>query len=364
MYFVHQILGLQDLGYEVHYVERLNKAGECYNPQTSVSSDDPGYAVEYLQNLLPSYGVPGERICFIDRQNNCHGGGWERLRSVLRNADFLLTVADPVWFDELELCARRIFIDADPLFTQVAMETGVGSRASAPRHYDTLFSYCTRFGQPDCTVPNGSRAWIASRPAVSTRIWLPAAPDPSLPLTGLMHWAAGSEVPWNGVSYGHKDREFMELIDLPLNGGGPYVLAVGGRRAPRDLLREKGWQLADPLEQTGTIENYKRFIAGSRADLGIAKHAYVASRCGWFSDRATCFLASGRPVLHQETGFSDWLPAGLGVLSFRNLEELKEAIRSLDLDYDNHAKAARMIAEEHFEATQVVGEMLALAGLK
>jgi hypothetical protein len=362
LYFLHHIAGLQDLGYEVHYVERLNKPDECYNPQNSTSSDDPTFALEYLQQLLSNYGVTPDKFSFIDRGNRCHGSGWSGLQAAIARADFVLTVGDPTWFEELAACPRRAFIDCDPLFTQISMETGAGSRGSFSQHYPTLFSYCARFGKPDCTIPLGGRAWLPSRPVVATRLWHTYPPDSALPISALLHWKAGSDLVWEGVQYGHKDREFPNFLDLPLLAQGPFVLAVGGRKAPRDLLRERGWLLTDPLEQTGTVENYRRFIAASRADLGIAKHAYVASRSGWFSDRSTCFLAAGRPVLHQDTGFQDWLPTGEGILSFADLDDLKEAIRCLDRDYNRHALAARRMAEEHFEATRVIGKMLDVAG--
>jgi glycosyltransferase involved in cell wall biosynthesis len=120
----------------------------------------------------------------------------------------------------------------------------------------------------------------------------------------------------------------------------------------------------NPLKVTATPDDYAGFIASARADIGVAKHAYVASRSGWFSDRSTCFLASGRPVLHQDTGYTDWLAAAAGVIPFSDLESLIDALDRLDRDYDLHARAARRVAEEHFEARVVIAEMLQAAGLR
>ena len=115
---------------------------------------------------------------------------------------------------------------------------------------------------------------------------------------------------------------------------------------------------------SGTLDAYQAFIASCRADFGIAKHSDVASRSGWFSDRGTCYLAAGRPVLHQETGFTDWLPVGKGMLAFSTVEEVLDGLKRLDADYEMHANAARAIAEEHFEAATVVGRMLDDAKLR
>jgi hypothetical protein len=327
-------------------------------------TDDPRYALAYLEDLLPRFGVTPGRYSFIDRQDRCQGSGWGALRAALDRADFLLTVANPTWFDELERCRRRGFVDGDPLFTQVAMATGEGTRAAAPTHYDTLFTYGVRIGMADCTLPTAGREWIPTRPVVATALWDSTPAVGPLPVTALMHWAAGSDVTYEGRVYGHKEREFDRFLELPRRTTQPFVLAVGGRRAPREQLRECGWRLVDPLAATRTVENYRTFIAGSRADFGIAKHAYVASRCGWFSDRGTCFLAAGRPVLHQDTGFSDWLPTGAGVLMFSDIEGVLEGLRRLDADYEQHRKAARATAEEYFEAAKVIGRMLDDAGFR
>jgi hypothetical protein len=360
LYNFHYICGLQTLGYEVHYVERQNRADECYNPTSSVFSDDASFALDYLSKLLPDYCISRERFSFIDRQERCHGSGWKALGEVLDQADFVLTIADRTWFDELERCPRRAFVDGDPAFTQVAMLT-----ANAPElaHYDTLFTYGTRIGKSDCTVPSAGRNWIPTRPVVSTRLWDPTPASVRLPVTTVMNWAAWGDVVYDSQTYGHKNREFERFIDLPRQTAQPFALAVGGP-VPRERLKQHGWELVDPLEATGTIEAYQKFIAGSRADFGIAKHAYVASRCGWFSDRSTCYLAAGRPVLHQETGFSDWLPIGEGVFAFSGMEDVLEALRCLDLDYERHARAARSLAEEYFEAPIVIAGMLDNAGYR
>jgi hypothetical protein len=364
LYNIHYMAGLQELGYQVHYVERMDLPEECYDPATDAMTDDPQPAVNHLACLLPRIGIAAERFSFIDRANCCHGSGWPVLREALDQADFVLTLATPTWFDDLERCSRRAFIDGDPVFTQTAMLKDEPCFGTAPKHYDTLFTYGTRMGMPDCTVPRAGRMWIPTHPVVSTRLWnVASALTHQPPVTVLMHWAAGSDVTVDGCVYGHKNREFERFIELPRRTSQEFVLAVGGK-SPRDRLQVHGWKLADPLKVTATIDAYKRFIAGSRADFGIAKHAYVASRSGWFSDRSTCYLASGRPVLHQDTGFTDWLPSEEGVLAFSDVDDVLEALKCLDADYGRHAQAARRIAEEYFEAATVIGRMLDDAGYR
>jgi hypothetical protein len=363
LYNLHYLAGLQELGYDVHYVERLDRPDECYDPTADAFTDDPRYAVGYLAAVLPGHGIPAERYSFIDRGGHCHGSGWDALRAALDRADFVLALCDPVWFDELGRCPRRVYVDGDPLFTQVALATGQGPDRAALAHYDTLFTYGVRMGQPDCTIPAAGRRWLPTRPVVATRLWEATPADGRRPITNLMNWSAWKDVTYEGRVYGHKDRAFEPFLDLPRRAARPFVLAAGGP-APKDRLRAHGWELVNPLAVTGTIPAYRDFIAGSRADFGVAKHAYVASRGGWFSDRSTCYLAAGRPVLHMDTGCGDWLPTGEGVLLFSDMPSLLDALGRLDADYGRHARAARAIAEEHFEAAKVVGHMLDAAGLR
>jgi hypothetical protein len=363
LYNLHHVAGLQALGYDVHYVERLNRPHQCYNPRTNTMTDDPQYAVSYLENLLSNYGITRERFSFIDRENRCLGSGWASLCSALDHAHFVLALADATWFDELERCPQRAFVDGDPLFTQVALLEGDPVVSAALKHYGTLYTIGVRLGQADCTIPPANRVWLPARSVVATHLWDPTPAVSPLPVTSVMSWAAGQDVWYDGKVYGHKNREFERFVDLPQRTAQPFQLAIGGS-APRERLYEHGWHLVNPLGVTGTIETYQAFIAGSWADFGIAKHAYVASRSGWFSDRSTCYLAAGRPVLHQDTGFSDWLPTGEGVFSFSDIDGVLEALDRLSTNYERHARAARAIAEEYFEAAKVVAHMLDDAGFR
>lgn len=363
LYNVHYIIALQTLGYEVHYVEHQNSEYECYDPNTDTMTNDPSYAIDYLGSLLRQFSMTPEHYSFIDLDNRCYGSGWNILRGTLNHADFILTLCDPTWFDELERCPQRAFVDGDPLFTQVEISDGKGIKAEALKKYGILFTYGVRIGKKGCTIPTAGRKWIPTRPVVATELWKPTPAGFALPVTALMHWAAGGDVTYNAQVYGHKNKEFERFIQLPRIIKKPFDLAIGGP-APKERLRKYGWNLVNPLTTSKTIKSYKEFIGGSYADLGIAKHAYVASRSGWFSDRSTCYMAGGRPVLHQDTGCGDWLPTGEGVLLFSDIKDVLEALISLDKDYERHSRAARRIAEEHFEAAKVVGRMLDDAGFR
>jgi hypothetical protein len=358
LYNLHYLAGLAELGYEVHYVERQNGPDDYYDPRTDELTADVTEGFASLEAVLPTVGIGPERFSLIDLERACHGAGWGALNAALDRAQFVLTLADSTWFDELERCPRRAFVDGDPLFTQAAMLADDPSHR-ALENYDVLFTYGTRMGESGCKVPDAGRKWISTRPVVATRLWDAdsLAPAGQAPLTTVMNWSASADVQLNGDVYGHKGRELERLIDLPGRTERRFLLAAGGP-VPRERLRADGWELANPLEVTGTLEAYRDFIAGSYADLGIAKHAYVASASGWFSDRSTCYLGAGRPVLHQETGFSDWLPTGEGVFAFSTADDVVEALELIDRDYGRHARAARALAEEHFEARTVIARML------
>jgi len=152
----------------------------------------------------------------------------------------------------------------------------------------------------------------------------------------------------------------MPYVDLPGHAGAGEVfeLALGSPNAPRRMLREHGWHVVDPLTPTKDPWTYQRYLAGSKGEFTVAKHGYVRSRCGWFSERSAHYLASGRPVITQETGFSDWLPTGAGLFSFSNEDEVLAAIQEINRDHAFHCRQARGLVEEYFDSDKVLTRLL------
>ncbi|HUQ21269.1 MAG TPA: hypothetical protein VM099_16775 [Gemmatimonadaceae bacterium] len=363
MYNLHYLAGLMELGYAVHYVECVTRVNECYNPSDNSFSDDPAYGLRYLTEAMTQMPSIATTWTFIDLQGNYHGASRDELLTSLDAAEFVLTIADPVWFDELERCPRRAFLDGDPMFTQVRMLDASNPTGDVLARYPTLFTYWTRQTAADTKVPSAGRTWISTTPAVATSLWEVAPSRCGTPVRTLMNWGGFRDVQIDGLVYGKKDRSVVDLIDMPSLTTQRLELAVGGS-PPREELESHGWALSDPLDASGTIDGYREFIAGSRIDLGIAKHGYVQSRSGWVSDRSLCYLASGRPVIHQDTGFTDWLPSQQGLLAFSNAVEATKCIDEIELDYEGHARAARSLAETTFEARSVIGQMLDKASFR
>ena len=220
-------------------------------------------------------------------------------------------------------------------------------------------------GQPDCRVPTCGLEWIATLPPVVLARW-PVATRVEYPaLTTIANWRGYGSIRHEGVLYGQKAHSLRPFMALPKLTAERLMLALAidpGEVQDLAALHDNGWCLLNPAEVAPTPERYRRFIQGSRAEFGIAKSGYVAARCGWLSDRSVCYLASGRPVLAQETGFSRFLPAGAGLLSFATVEDLLAGIEALRRDYAGQARAARALAEEYFDSDQVLSRLLEEVG--
>ena len=156
-----------------------------------------------------------------------------------------------------------------------------------------------------------------------------------------MQWDSYRARAYGGRRYGMKSDSFTEFEELPSRAGSVFEIALGSENAPRERLRAKGWRLLDPLEVTRDPWTFQEFIRASKAEWSVAKHGYVASRSGWFSERSAAYLASGRPVLTQATGFSDWLETGAGLLAFDTLEDALAGMAEIDGDYPRPTCGAR-----------------------
>ncbi len=362
--YLHYLVGLHRLGHEVLYLEESGWPGSCYDPAARAYGDDPQPGLQIAQALLAEHGTRAT-VCFVNRDDGrTWGVTWEELKRVLAAADLLLNLGGVCWLPEFRLCRRRALVDMDPFFTQVGRFGG----PLLDEHH-VRFSYGANIGRPDCAIPTGGRDWLPTAPPVVPELWRcqpPAEGEGAAdrPFTTVANWSAYGGVTHAGAHYGQKDEEFLRLLDLPrrtpqrlelaLTGAGPEV---------RDQFAAAGWSIRDAAAVSADMRTYQEYIAGSRGELSAAKHAYVATRSGWFSDRSVCYLAAGRPVITQETGFSAILPTGRGLFAFQNMDDILDAIEAVESDYESHCRAAREIAEEFFAAEIVVGSVLERVGL-
>jgi hypothetical protein len=274
-------------------------------------------------------------------------------------ADLLLVWAVPIapWRPEYDRPRRRAYIDADPGFTQISLATRDRlDLVSTVNRCEHLFTIAQRMGAPDCQIPDAGRHWHKTLAPVALEHWPFAEFGDASRFTSVMQWRGFREVVYNGVAYGQKDREFPKFIDLPRLTDQPLQLALTG--APAEQFSSHGWEVVEGWVASRTPWSYREFIQQSRGELGIAKHGYVAMRGGWFSDRTTCYLASGRPALLEDTGLDDWLPTGDGVVTFRTPEEAAHGIDRLTADYESHRRGARRLAEQFFAADRVLPPLL------
>ncbi len=347
------LLGLRALGHEVFYVE---DTGECiYDPEQNMRSLDPSYGTRYIHAALAPFGL-GDRWSFVNYDGVHHGASREALRAFCADADLFINLSGGSWFwrDEYARIPRRVFVDSDPVFTQLAIAKGEGWYVDFFRGFDYLFTFGANIGTPASDVPTGEFTWHKTWQPVVTDLWRTETPPEGDRFTTVMTWKTESFTDVDG----NKDREFVRFIDLPGRTRHHFELAVNG---PENLLREHGWSTVDALGVSRSLWDYREFIQGSKGEFAVAKHAYVSRRSGWFSDRTECYLAAGRPALVQDTGWSAHLPATAGLIGFATPEEALDGLDRIDRDYAVHARGAVEIARSCFDASQVLPRLLETA---
>ena len=344
------LVGLRALGHEVFYIE---DTGECvYDPERNTISPDPSYGTRYLQEMLEPFDL-GDRWCFVNYDGTYHGRSHGDVRSYCADADLFVNLSGGSWFwrDEYARIPRRVFVDSDPVFTQLAIAKGVEWYVRFFRRFDHLFTFGANIGTQACDVPTGDFEWEHTWQPVTTELWHTAAPPVGDKLTTVMTWKTESFADVDG----DKDREFLRFIDLPSRMPGRFQLAVNG---PMRLLQKHGWSPVEAMTISRTPWDYRDFIQRSWAEFGIAKHAYTTRRSGWFSDRTACYMAAGRPAVVQDTGWTAHLPSGTGLIGFDTPDEALAGLERLATDYSGHARRAREIARDCFDASRVLPSFL------
>ena len=363
--FLHYLLGLRRLGYDVYYIEDSGRW--VYDPRVNDLSPDAGGNVDVVARVLEAHGLGGHwafRGNYPD--GRCYGMEEEAVLRLYKEADAMLNVtgAQEIRDEHLD-CPTRVYVESDPFASQARVAQGDEAMIAALDAHDTHFSFGENIGLDGCGVPVSRYDWLPTRQPVVMGLWDTEPPPPDAAYTTITTWHnEGKGVVYQGETYHWtKDREFEHFIDLPQRRQQRFELAVNGDDDARRRLTANGWDQIDSVHISGNMDRYRSYIARSQAEFTVARDQYVRPRTGWFSDRSACYLAAGRPVVTQETGFSRVLPTGDGLFSFSTIDDVLTAVDTIESDYPRHCRSAREIAAEYFSADRVLTSLMERAGL-
>ena len=355
--YFQYVLGLARLGHEVYYFEDTGLWP--YNPNEGGTATGCEFNVEYLSGLMSRFGLADRWAYCFPRETQWFGLSDAERTKVVETTDLLINVSgvlrNPWNYRRIE---RMAYIDSDPVFTQVKLARGQEDFRKLVDVHDVHFSFGEDFS---AAVPQTGHRWLPTRQPIVLDEWQNTAESRNA-FTTVMNWTSYNPVEFAGRTYGQKDVEFRHFLDLPA-AVAPTTLELAvnegkTQRTPRSLLHHKGWSVVDPARVCFDLDSYRQYIQGSKAEWSVAKNGYVVGQSGWFSCRSACYLAAGRPVITQDTGFSRVLPTGEGLLAFRTFGEAVEAIRSVEANYASHSRAARAIAEGYFDSGSVLTRLI------
>lgn len=352
--YLQYLIGFRELGHDVYYLEDCGETSSVWNWDTEEWTQELDFPAAYVRDCLEPFGFANRWVYRTTAESA--GMDLAMFKSVCARADLLVMRAIPLWDwrPEYNLPRRRIFIDVDPGFTQLNIASGDTGFADAIRPCERLFTLGQRVGRPDCPIPTAGWDWLKTLPPVALSEWPYVEGGLRTHFTSVMRWDGFQDANYEGKTYGQKDQEFARFINLPKQTTQRFRIALNGP----ETLAEFGWEIVPGQIATRTPQAYRQFIQQSRAEFGIAKHGYIKAQPGWFSDRSVCYLASGAPLLIQDTGLRDWLPLGDGIIAFRDLPAIMHGIEAINANYEHHRRAARALAEDYFSTRKVLPALL------
>ncbi len=355
-------LGLHRLGHDVHVVEKANYDSACFDPVKGNSSNDGRCGFSVVNTLLERLGLGG-RLIFVDFSNQVHGASALQLERLFKSADLLVDIGNHgAWLPEAAAAEiETVVVDGEPGFTQMKMESSAGEDC-ARGGFNHYYTNGANIGTERSCVPTAGKRWKHIFNPVVTDLFSPSAPPPNSSFTTVMNWQSHDPVRYDGQLYGQKDMEFSRFMDLPKHVYTKLEVAVAGK-FPRDELLDSGWLLRDAHKVTASIYSYINYIEASRGEFSVCKNVFVATRSGWFSDRSAVYLSSGRPVVLQDTGFSEHLPCGRGLFAVNSMEEAAGAIEEINRDPLRHSRWGAELAREYLDTSIVLGKFIDELGI-
>jgi hypothetical protein len=388
----------------MQYVQGFRRQGcDVYWLEEFVSSGDEAHDAKTLTRFakrMERFGLKDKTILYKNSKGDSGDAGERtyigmdatKAKAVFANADLLLNFYYAMSPAMLALFRRTALVDIDPSLLQLWMSTG---QIEVSQHD----YYCTTgetVGKPTALVPDCGISWINIRPAVSLELWPYKYKENASAFTTISGWwgdgGRGEFVTdYDELVYENNKRvTFLQYIDLPqqtsqvlelaLNLGteevnedemeptqltpdGQPITDYRGDAVDRRRLLEHGWKIANPYAVANSPAAYQDYIQNSRGEFSCAKPSYTKFQSAWVSDRTICYLASGKPVVVQNTGPSAFLPDGEGMFRFSTMAEAVDAIATINANYEKHCRAAREIAEAYFDASKIAADILEGCGL-
>ncbi len=361
------VLGLDRLGFETYFVEQIGSEG-CVDERGDAAEFEASVNRAYFESVMRDFGLHGRASLLCDGGDRHAGLGLEQVRETAAGADVLFNLSGHLRRDEILAGPRTsIYVDLDPGFTQ-AWHADPAVPFALPRH-DHYATVGLNVGAAGCPVPTCGREWIPTLPPIVLEQW-PEPPPPEGPprFTTVATWRSplgtariGDRVP------SLKHHQFRRLIELPgLVEGARFEIALDihpADAADLEALTAHGWTITDPRRVATTPQAFRAYLRGFAAEFSVAQGVYAETGSGWFSDRSAAYLASGRPVLVQDTGIGAALPRGEGLLTFAALGEAASGAARIAAELPAQAAAARRLAASHLDSDLVLGRLLSAVGV-
>jgi hypothetical protein len=362
--YIQYVIGLHRMGHDVYYLEDTGQWP--YSPAEGGVSAGHEYTVAYLDSVMRRFDLADRWMYRFPWGPRWFGLDDRRRGEVLDTADLLINVSGTLRApEEYRSRGRLVYIDTDPVFTQLKLARGHAEFRKMVDAHDVQFSFGELIASGRAVaVPDTGHRWIPTRQPVVLEEWNAGDRTHRDAFTTIMNWTSYKPIEYEGRMFGQKDMEMERFMGLPGRVGQPLELAIApgkNRRTPHARLAKNGWHLVDPNVVCPDVATYRDYVRSSAAEWSVAKHGYVVGRSGWFSCRTACYLAAGRPAVVQDTGFSDLLPTGEGLLAFETIDQAADAITRVASQPERHARAARQLADAFFDARTVLGSLLDLS---
>lgn len=357
-------LGMRKLGFDVLFMEQIYR-DNCVDEQGRVTSFEDSVNLAYFRKVMQEFGLSDSSALIYEDGRKCHGKSLQEIGELACDADLLINITGHLHLPEImESPVNKIYIDLDPGYTQLWHQAGMlGTHFLA---HDQFFTIAEAIGTSECSIPVGNIPWQTTRQPVVLDLWPVSGRGDPERFTTIASWRDDyGTLKHRGQRLGVKAHEFRRFIKFPDLVDQTCEIALNlyaEDQADLDLLHKHGWLVKDPALVVPDPGAFREYIQTSGAEFSVAKEMYTKTRGGWFSDRTVRYLATGKPALVQDTGFSHSYPVGEGLLAFDTMQSALAGARDISRNYAAHCRAARQLAEDFFDSDKVLGNLVERVG--